>query len=108
MDFPDTINQDGFQLDASKPGRKQAYAAQRQAEPKATRKRYAYQIDRISEGTFATILLGSSTINTNKMQDAINRRAAQGYRLVFQVIEKKRTLIFWKRESLILSYEREL
>ncbi len=105
MDFPDTINQDGFQLDASQPGRKQAYAAQQQAEPKATRKRYAYKIDRLSEGVLSSMFFGSATINDQKLEDHVNMRAAQGYRLVFQVIEQKRTLLLGKRESLILTFE---
>jgi len=104
MDFPDPVEQDGFLLDPDQPGRRQAQQA-RQAQPRAKRTRYAYKVDRLSEGVLSSVLLGSANIDERKLEDHINTRAAQGYRLVFQVLEQKRTLLLGKRESLILTFE---
>lgn len=96
MDFPD-------QVANYKPGTPQAQPAQRVGDA-----RYMYQIDRISEGTISSIVFGSASISEKKLQDHINSRAVNGYRLVFQVIEQKRTLLFAKRESLLLTFERRI
>ena len=105
MDFPDTINENGFQLDPDQPGRRQASGQPRQQPARVKRTRYAYKIDRLSEGVLSSVLLGSANIDERKLEDHINTRAAQGYRLVFQVLEQRRTLLLGKRESLILTFE---
>ncbi len=93
MDFPD-------QLDAP---------------PKARPKRvvnhgqqFDYQVRMLSEGALGTILLGRSSINPNKLSNTLNEMARQGYRNTFQVLERRRMLLFWTRESLLLSFERSI
>lgn len=65
-----------------------------------------YVVDRLSEGILSSVLFGSAKINEDKLQQHLNKRAAQGFRMRFQFIEEKRTLLFGKRESLIITFEK--
>ena len=60
----------------------------------------------IVEGGLGTILLGASGVPIKKMETVLNREVADGWQVVFQVIEKKRFLLFWKRESVIITLGR--
>jgi hypothetical protein len=62
-----------------------------------------YKVIHISEGGCGTILLGASGIPVKKMESELNRLACDGWRVVFQVIEKKRFWLFWQRESVIVT-----
>lgn len=75
---------------------------------RATHTRYIYEIDRLSEGTLSTLLFGRASINTTRLQDLVNKRSALGYRMVFQVLEQRRTLLFFRRESIILTFEKPI
>jgi hypothetical protein len=65
-----------------------------------------YKVIQVTEGGLGTIFLGASGIPVRKMEVALNREAAEGWNLVFQVIEKKRFLLFWQRESVIITLGR--
>jgi len=65
-----------------------------------------YKVIQISEGFWGTILLGSSKIPIIKMQIKLNELGYQGWQVVFQLIEKKRMLLFWVRESVIITLEK--
>ena len=67
-----------------------------------------YKVIQISEGFWGTILLGSSKIPIIKMQIKLNELGYQGWQVVFQLIEKKRMLLFWVRESVIITLEKEI
>ena len=66
-----------------------------------------YKVVRIDEGLLGTLFLGSSKIPIEKVEKVLNEYAMQGWQLVFQIIEKKRTWLFWQRESLIITLGRE-
>jgi hypothetical protein len=104
MDFPDQVATDGFQYDTTQPNR----PTPQRSKPTRVAERYSYVVDRFDEGILSSLLFGSATLNVNKLQDHLNARAAQGYRLAFQQIEQKRTFFFGKRESMILSFERPI
>ena len=87
MDFPDTH---------ANPSRSAASGSPR----------YMYVVDRLSEGILSSVFFGSAKINEAKLQQHLNMRAAQGFRMRFQFIEQKRTLLFGKRESLIITFEK--
>jgi len=53
-----------------------------------------------------TIFLGASGIPIRKMEATLNEHAASGWQVVFQVIEKKRFLLFWQREAVIVTLGR--
>jgi len=40
------------------------------------------------------------------MEAELNRLAADGWQVVFQVVEQKRFWIFWKREAVIMTLGR--
>jgi hypothetical protein len=62
-----------------------------------------YKVIHVVEGGCGTILLGSSGLPLKKMEAALNEQAADGWQLVFQVIEQKRFLLFWKREAVVIT-----
>jgi len=70
--------------------------------------RYIYTVDKYSEGAIGTILLGASSFNPSKLSAIINKRAGAGYRMVFQIKEQRRLLLFWKRESIIITFEKAI
>ncbi|MDZ7667661.1 MAG: DUF4177 domain-containing protein [Desulfotignum sp.] len=65
-----------------------------------------YKVLYIVEGGLGTIFLGASGLPIKKMEMALNKEAADGWAVVFQVIEQKRFLLFWKREAVIITLGR--
>ena len=66
-----------------------------------------YKIITIVEGGLGTIFLGASGIPVKKMEIALNQEVTNGWQVVFQVIEKKRYLLFWSREAIIITLGRK-
>jgi len=65
-----------------------------------------YKVLHIVESGVGTILLGASGIPVKKMETELNRQAVEGWQVVFQVIEQKRFMLFWKREAIIVTLGR--
>jgi len=65
-----------------------------------------YKVIHIVEGGLGTIFLGASGIPVKKMELSLNKEAAAGWTMLFQVIEQKRFLLFWKREAVIITLAR--
>ncbi len=65
-----------------------------------------YKVLHIVEGGLGTIFLGASGIPIKKMEIALNKEAADGWTLAFQVVEQKRFLLLWKREAVIITFGR--
>lgn len=65
-----------------------------------------YKILHVVEGGCGTILLGASGLPLKKIESALNEQAADGWTVVFQVVEAKRFLLFWKREALVITLGR--
>jgi len=65
-----------------------------------------YKVLHILEGSIGTIFLGASGIPIAKMEATLNKEAADGWQVVFQVVEQKRLLLFWKREAIVLTLGR--
>lgn len=65
-----------------------------------------YKVVFITEGGCGTIFLGSSGLPIQKIEATLNQAAAEGWQVVFQVIEKKRFLLFWQREALLVTFGR--
>jgi hypothetical protein len=65
-----------------------------------------YKIIHIVEGGCGTLLLGASGLPLQKIETELNRYAQDGWQLVFQCIEKKRFLLFWEREALVVTLAR--
>ncbi|HKI60452.1 MAG TPA: DUF4177 domain-containing protein [Mariprofundaceae bacterium] len=65
-----------------------------------------YKVIEVSEGALGTIFLGASGMPIKQMEINLNKEAADGWQLVFQVIEKKRFWLFWTRETVIMTLGR--
>lgn len=65
-----------------------------------------YKVVHIAEGGCGTLLLGSSGLPLQKIEAELNRYAQDGWQLVFQCIEKKRYLLFWQREAIVVTLGR--
>ena len=65
-----------------------------------------YKVIRISENGCATILLGASILPTDLIQKRLNHEAEKGWQVVYEVVEQQRLLLFWTRESLIVTLGR--
>ncbi|MBP7954201.1 MAG: DUF4177 domain-containing protein [Nitrosomonas sp.] len=66
-----------------------------------------YKVLHIVEGGIGTLFLGSSGIPIKQLETTLNKEAANGWTLVFQFVEKKRFLLFWEREAVIVTLARE-
>lgn len=65
-----------------------------------------YKVISVVEGGLGTIFLGASGIPVQKMEATLNRHAQEGWQVVFQVIERKRFMLFWSREAVIMTLGR--
>ncbi len=65
-----------------------------------------YKVISIHEGGCGTVLLGSAGIPIRKMETVLNQEASEGWQVVFQLIERKRMMLFWTRESVIVTLAR--
>ncbi|MAC34076.1 MULTISPECIES: DUF4177 domain-containing protein [Idiomarina] len=65
-----------------------------------------YKVIHITEGGCGTLLLGSSGLPLKKIESTLNQEAADGWQLVFQVLEQKRFWLFWTREAAIVTLGR--
>jgi hypothetical protein len=71
-------------------------------------KRFEYKIETVTEGMIGTLLLGASSISRGGLEQLLNEHGAEGWELVMQVVERRRMLLFWTREAVILTFKREL
>ncbi len=65
-----------------------------------------YKVLHVIEGGLGTVFLGASGVPIKKMEASLNKEAADGWTVVFQVIEQKRFLLFWTREAVIITLGR--
>lgn len=66
-----------------------------------------YKVIRVNENGCATVLLGASTLSTDILEKRLNEEARQGWQVVYMVVEQARFLLFWTRESVIVTLGRE-
>ncbi|GAA3928524.1 DUF4177 domain-containing protein [Litoribacillus peritrichatus] len=65
-----------------------------------------YKVINVMEGGLGAIFLGASSIPVKKMETMLNKEVAEGWQVVFQIVEQKRLLLFWKREAVIITLGR--
>lgn len=65
-----------------------------------------FKIEIIKEGALGTIFLGSSNLPVHKMEEIMNRYGNDGWDVSFQLIEKRRLLLFWSREAAVITFSR--
>ena len=67
-----------------------------------------YKVEVIKEGALGTIFLGSSKLPVKKMEEVMNRYGKDGWDVSFQIIEQRRLLLFWSRESAIVTFSKPM
>ncbi len=67
-----------------------------------------FKIEVVTEGILGTLILGSSKLPINKMETVLNRYGASGWDVSYMLIEKKRMLLFWEREAVIITFSRPI
>lgn len=67
----------------------------------------SYKVVEVAESGISVIFLGSSSVPLQKVEMELNRMESQGWKLAFQVVEKKRFLLFWSVDRIILTFHRE-
>ena len=65
-----------------------------------------YKVIEIMEGGCGTLLWGSSKIPVRKLENTLNEHARDGWEVVFQIVESRRLLLLWTRESVIVTLGR--
>jgi len=65
-----------------------------------------YKVIRISESGCSAIFFGSANLPLKKIESTLNSASKEGWQVVFQVVENKRTLLLWSRESLVVTLGR--
>ncbi len=66
-----------------------------------------YKIELVTEGGCGTLFLGASGLPLGKVESVMNKYGADGWDMIFMVIEMKRFLLFWQREAAIITFARE-
>ena len=62
-----------------------------------------YKVIVIEESGLSTLLVGSAKLPIEKIERTLNQQAKTGWQVVFQVIEKRRFLLFWSREAMVVT-----
>lgn len=70
-------------------------------------KNLEYKVEIVKESGLGLVFLKASNLPTTKMVEVMNQAGAEGWQVVFQVIEKRRFLLFWAMESVIITFCRE-
>lgn len=66
-----------------------------------------YKIVIYQESAFGSFLLWQSKIDPLKLTDFLNEHAKEGYRVVTMERENRRMLLFFSREAMVITLERE-
>ncbi len=62
-----------------------------------------YKVETISESGLSTILLNSGSIPEKKVEATLNSYSKDGWELEFMVVERRRYLLLWTRETVIIT-----
>jgi hypothetical protein len=65
-----------------------------------------YKVIAVAEGAIGTIFLGASGFPLQRLEEVLNEEAEDGWQLVFQVVEKRRMMLFWSRETVVITLGR--
>ena len=65
-----------------------------------------YKVIVVCESGYSTLLLGAASLPTDILQQRLNQEAMNGWQCVFQIVERRRFLLFWTREAIICTLAR--
>ncbi len=66
-----------------------------------------YKVFLYSEGIFSAIFLNGGKVNTNRLGEALNEQAKEGWRVITMEKENRRTFLFFSREAFLFILGRE-
>ena len=66
-----------------------------------------YKVEIVEEGGCSTLFLGSARFPRKKFEYLCNEMALDGWKVVFQVMESRRFLLFFSKEACIVTFERD-
>ena len=67
-----------------------------------------FKVEVVTESALSTLFLGSAKMPTQKIESVMNKYGLDGWDVVFQIVEKRRMLLFWNREAMVITFSREL
>jgi len=71
-----------------------------------TKSRYKeYRVAYVAEQGLGR-LFGSGGVPVQKMEAALNEAVAEGWQVVFQLVERRRFLLFWRRRAVLITFGR--
>lgn len=65
-----------------------------------------YKVITVTESGCSTILLGAASLPTDIMEQKLNQEVANGWQVVFMIVERRRYLLFWTREAVVITLGR--
>lgn len=65
-----------------------------------------YAVEIVKEGALGTLLLGSSKLSKEKLEQVLNERALKGWNMDFMLMEQRRLFLFWQREVAIITFSK--
>lgn len=69
---------------------------------------YEYKVIDVADGSISSVLLGEGRIETAVLEAYLNAMAAEGWRLVFMEKVMQRHLVLSDRETLMITFERQV
>ncbi|MCV6608818.1 MAG: DUF4177 domain-containing protein [Campylobacterales bacterium] len=67
-----------------------------------------YKIFVYQEGWLGSLFLGQSKVDPVKLTDSLNEQAKEGWKVITVEREKRRMFVFFAREALIYTLERDM
>lgn len=67
-----------------------------------------FKVESVKESAFWTIFLWAAKVPLKKMETIMNKYGSEWWDVVFQIMESRRLLIFWTRETIIITFSRNL
>lgn len=70
--------------------------------------RYEYRVLTVNENLWAALFFGQAALKEGRIQSRLNTQGAEGWDMVFQVVESRRVLLLWSRQTMIITMRRPL
>ena len=65
-----------------------------------------YKTIQVTEGRIGGLFFGASNVSIKKIDKQLNKMSKDGYELVFMVRDTVRSLVFWSRERVLLTFKK--
>lgn len=65
-----------------------------------------YRVEIVTESGCSTLLFGASAFPAERLEQYLTEQARDGWQLAFMVVERRRFLLFWAREAVVVTLGR--